>query len=1025
MGNKKDEYRIWTAPDCAGTDYERSTNLKICIVNASNHSGLYKHDMRPVYKSNASNQKWARLKTSVKFMKHDDGQSIYFDYRVELPNEQLSFAFTFPYTYTTVQNELNALQASHENNLCDPDAIYFHRELLIKTRDGLRVDMLTISASNGADTGSWDKSPTMDDADTVSISPSETKITFDSSTKRSLVWPQKEILWVSARVHPGEVPCQHTFKGILNFLMDRTDVIAQEMRKRFVIKLIPILNPDGVYRGHFRLDQFGQNLNRYYSSPDIVEQTPIYAARKCLDYYSAQKKLSLYLDLHAHASKRGCFIYGNVMDNIDDQVQNMLYCRLIALNTPNFDYEGCLFSREHMQRIDPGDRGANLTAEGSGRVATYLQQNIVHSYTLECNYNCSKSGNDVPPVDSPGSDTGGHPSNQQAASAFTTYPDKFTPAIWASVGRACVVAMMDIREINPASRIPKSKHKTLSRYRSAVLQEVRQRKEYKQQRGGVSASQGPNAVVEAEWRPRIPTVDENDSRATNRERFPITNAPMTASDMAAARVKPRSFGAFSGRADKEKDSSAAVQAESSKGTTASRPGGRPQGTFQRGSRGSKPSTAGGSQRHSPGFGLVSAKGTTVGAPLRTSSAAASSTQAGVIDSSQNYLTTNNDHDHAKGRLRNTKAQNDNKTRVPPLARDPTPIASAIEQQQMKARASTVVKINPLEAHGNTTRDISLRDPTPITSKPSVADDGLTGRLEHKEPTEPPRVPKGPFFSSGGGPNHPNYVQGSDLNTSLASQTRGTVGPDGVRSHPSLPQAGFSRGRLVSPSRMPSQSSIQVGQQLDQTNRLSLKPVADISGDFHPLSDVVRGTLGSDGGPSSAPPMAPIEHPRAMDPNPLQTSLARLNPKLKKSFTGAGHIEAISHASAHLNMGSPDKKTSTSSTLVANSNAAGALTSTADDAMGLHEKKNRTASHGGLLATLKPRGNFKASRMGTGNGTALDRASFRSPSGHSKYGSRSGIPRPSNLKIGNKSPRRDHHGVGAAGQLSPVRGGRRI
>ena len=119
-----------------------------------------------------------------------------------------------------------------------------------------------------------------------------------------------------------------------------------------------------------------------------------------------------------------------------------------------------------MQRIDPGDRGANLTAEGSGRVATYLQQNIVHSYTLECNYNCSKSGNEVPPVDSPAADTGGLQRNQQSASAFTTYPDKFTPAIWGSVGRACVVAMMDIRECNPASRIPKSKAKTLNRYRS-------------------------------------------------------------------------------------------------------------------------------------------------------------------------------------------------------------------------------------------------------------------------------------------------------------------------------------------------------------------------------------------------------------------------------------------------------------------------------------------------------------------------------------------------------------------------------
>ena len=64
-------------------------------------------------------------------------------------------------------------------------------------------------------------------------------------------------------------------------------------------------------------------------------------------------------------------------------MQNQLYCRLIALNTPHFDYDGCLFSRDHMSRIDPGDMEKGLTAEGSGRVATYLAHRLIHSYTLE------------------------------------------------------------------------------------------------------------------------------------------------------------------------------------------------------------------------------------------------------------------------------------------------------------------------------------------------------------------------------------------------------------------------------------------------------------------------------------------------------------------------------------------------------------------------------------------------------------------------------------------------------------------
>ena len=110
-----------------------------------------------------------------------------------------------------------------------------------------------------------------------------------------------------------------------------------------------------MYRGHFRMDQFGENLNRYYCKPDPIKQPSIYAAKSLIEYYAKDRKLCLYLDLHAHASKRGCFIYGNVLDNVNDQIQNQLYCKLISMSSPHFEYEACLFNREHMKRIDPGD----------------------------------------------------------------------------------------------------------------------------------------------------------------------------------------------------------------------------------------------------------------------------------------------------------------------------------------------------------------------------------------------------------------------------------------------------------------------------------------------------------------------------------------------------------------------------------------------------------------------------------------------------------------------------------------------
>ena len=87
-----------------------------------------------------------------------------------------------------------------------------------------------------------------------------------------------------------------------------------------VFKLIPMLNPDGVVDGCYRTDSLGRNLNRLYLEPTLDREPTIFASKALCHFYSTQGVLKLYLDLHAHANKKGMFCFGNSMDTIGDQV---------------------------------------------------------------------------------------------------------------------------------------------------------------------------------------------------------------------------------------------------------------------------------------------------------------------------------------------------------------------------------------------------------------------------------------------------------------------------------------------------------------------------------------------------------------------------------------------------------------------------------------------------------------------------------------------------------------------------------
>ena len=95
------------------------------------------------------------------------------------------------------------------------------------------------------------------------------------------------------------------------------------------------------------------------------------------ELHDTENGIYIYIDLHGHASKRGCFIYGNHFPKETDMVECMLLPKLISINSSHFDFQACNFTEKNMYHMDKKD---GLSKDGSGRVSMFKALGIIHRY---------------------------------------------------------------------------------------------------------------------------------------------------------------------------------------------------------------------------------------------------------------------------------------------------------------------------------------------------------------------------------------------------------------------------------------------------------------------------------------------------------------------------------------------------------------------------------------------------------------------------------------------------------------------
>ena len=229
---------------------------------------------------------------------------------------KIYFAYCFPYTYTRLQNFIEKITNDPNNEL------NIQRELVSMTAQRRRVELLTISSpANLQRMSVFDRnnsqchisgnhpfginpygfstnhinlrgnfgqmsrsSSCIGEYSTNSIPTSSTlqDLKTNENNLTKLHQSYIPIVFVSARVHPGESPSSYAMEEFIRYLLSNE---GKALRNVAVFKIVPMINPDGVAVGNYRCSTYGFDLNRQYQEPSAWNQPEIFGIKDVLERY--------------------------------------------------------------------------------------------------------------------------------------------------------------------------------------------------------------------------------------------------------------------------------------------------------------------------------------------------------------------------------------------------------------------------------------------------------------------------------------------------------------------------------------------------------------------------------------------------------------------------------------------------------------------------------------------------------------------------------------------------------------------
>ncbi|XP_065325801.1 BEN domain-containing protein 5 isoform X1 [Pelmatolapia mariae] len=215
------------------------------------------------------------------------------------------------------------------------------------------------------------------------LSPSKLKIVRDHMSAER----EKKLVFLTARVHPGESPASFVCQGVIDFLVSQHPV-AQILRDHVIFKIVPMLNPDGVYLGNYRCSLMGFDLNRHWQDPSPWAHPTLHAVKQLIVQMNQDPRVSLefYIDVHAHSTMLNGFMYGNVFEEEERVQRQAVFPRLLCQNAPDFSFSNTSFNRD-------------VVKAGTGRrFLGGLLDDTSYCYTLEVSFYSYMTAGSTAPV---------------------------------------------------------------------------------------------------------------------------------------------------------------------------------------------------------------------------------------------------------------------------------------------------------------------------------------------------------------------------------------------------------------------------------------------------------------------------------------------------------------------------------------------------------------------------------------------------------------------------------------------------